>query len=160
MTRYLLMLSTLLLCGICPGISQPAAKDTLSFEDGIFGATYKQGDREITSEEFTRTLQTVPDSSVYQQYSSGTALRTVGNVMGFVGGFGLGYGLFSKPTNGTSVVVGVVAAVAAIVLDSSGKGKMRSAVHQYNEQPLAPGASWQQSMPAQRAVVVSVSFSL
>ena len=133
MTRSFLFFC-ILFSGISAGYSQQVAKDSLSIEDGFFGMTYMQGDHELSSREFKQLLKTNPDNTIYQRYSSGSTLSTFGDVFGFVGGFGLGYGLFSKPTNTTSIVIGGIAAVAGLVFDITGKNKMREAVGQYNQQ--------------------------
>ena len=123
-----------LLLGISTGYSQKSMEDSLSIEDGFWGMTYKQGDRELSLTEFRSLLKTNPDGSIYQRCASGMSLRIFADVFSFAGGFGLGYGLLSKPINTTSVVAGGIAVITALVLNSKGKSRMQEAVGQYNQQ--------------------------
>lgn len=123
-----------LLLGIATGYSQKSMEDSLSIEDGFWGMTYKQGDRELSLSEFKSLLKTNPDGLIYERCSSGMSLRILADVFSFAGGFGLGYGLVSKPANTTSIVAGGIAVIAALVLNSKGKSTMEEAVGQYNQQ--------------------------
>ena len=123
-----------LLVGISCGYSQKSMEDSLSIDDGIWGMTYKHGDRELSLSEFKSLLKTNPDGSIYQRCSSGMSLRIYADVFSFAGGFGLGYGFLSKPINTTSIVAGGIAVITALVLNSKGKSRMQEAVGQYNQQ--------------------------
>jgi len=121
-----------LLLGFTTACSQNAPVDTLSVKDGFFGPTYKEGSRELSSKEFKDLLRACRDTTVPQLYASGSTLSTLGDVSGFVGGFCIGFGAFSKPAKTGTIVVGVVIAAAAIVLDLTGEHKMQEALVRYN----------------------------
>jgi hypothetical protein len=124
----------LMVTAISVTYSQEMSRDSLSLEDGFFGMTYKQGDRELSSTDFRNLLKSSSDSSIYDRYSNGKTLGTLADVLGFMGGFGVGYALTSKPTDQFALIAGGVATVSSVVFGIMGKSKVKGAVEQYNRQ--------------------------
>jgi hypothetical protein len=112
--------------------AQKTKSDTLSLQEGFFGMSYKKGDQKITSEEFKDLLESAPDQSIYTLYSKGENQSTLADVLGFGGGFCVGYGIASQPTNATLAIVGGAIVVVGIILDGNAKAMMTEAVSHYN----------------------------
>ncbi len=142
MTRSAALICTLFLI-ITAAHSQTAGKDTLSIHDGFFGMSFQQGDRDVSSSEFKNLLKSSPDTTIYPLFSSGGTISTMGDVLGGIGGFGLGYGITSKPSRTALTVAGGVVAVVGIFLNVEGGRKMQKAVLQYNRmtQGMSPHGS-------------------
>ncbi|MCI0707600.1 MAG: hypothetical protein L0Y80_08975 [Ignavibacteriae bacterium] len=129
----------------------------MAFDEGFWGLSYKRGNQEITSAEFTQMLQSSPDPSIYALYSSGYTQSTIADVFSFAGGFSVGYGLASKPSNTALAVAGGVVIVAAIVLDVNAKSMMKEAVTKYNMTSRSSSGTLLDDV--ERKQLISFSFS-
>jgi hypothetical protein len=132
MARSMLGIFFILIILSCTAQSQSEKSDSLSTHEGFWGLEYLKGSHEISSKEFTQILKSHPDQSIYELYSSGNTQSTIAQVFAFSGGFSLGYGLTTKPTNTTIAVAGGIVAIGSFVLASGGKNKMNEALSKYN----------------------------
>ena len=132
MARSLCVLVSLIIILSFNAVAQTANIDTLSIHDGFWGLSYQKGSQKISAKDFEQLLKSNPDQSIYELYSSGSTQSTIAQVFAFGGGFCLGYGLTTKPTNTALAVTGGVIAIASFVLDNSGRNKINEAVSKYN----------------------------
>lgn len=106
---------------------------TLEYETGFWGPTYKYCGQEIDSDEFKNILFYLNDTEIRSLYRGSKTFNTLANITGFVGGFCLGYGVFSKESQTGLVIAGAGIVVLGAVLNIVGNNKMKEAVLKYNE---------------------------
>ncbi len=138
--------------------AQSLPTDTLEVKEGFFSEDYYRGGKEISKDEFLRSLKSSPDPSIYQLYSSGESTKSAANILGFGGGFCVGYGLSSKPTNTALTIVGAVTILGGIIIEGTAKSKMDQAIARYNSIESARRADL--SFLYRDRTVFNISFSI
>ncbi len=151
---FILFISTTTLA-----LSQNTSVDTLSVKDGFWGLSYFNGSKEISSKEFDQILQSTSDKTIYELYSKGETQSAIAQVFAFGGGFCIGYGLTTKPTNVALAVVGGVVSIGAFFLDSAGKDNMNDAITNYNASSLTTELSLPQT-PFREYTILSMAITL
>lgn len=131
---YLFVILTISLTFVQSSISQ----DTISYEllnNGWGKMTIKSPERNYTLNQFKSKLK--EQKLLRRKFDQGVSSKRLGTFLGTVGGFGLGYQLgnamFSRSTNWT--VTGVFAGITtlSIVLEVSGKNKIRKTLSQIEQ---------------------------
>jgi hypothetical protein len=105
----------------------------LEYETGFWAPTYKHYGQEIDSDEFKDILFSLNDTEISSLYRGSKTFNTLANITGFVGGFCLGYGVFSKESQTGLIIAGAGIVVLGAVLNIVGNNKMKEAVLKYNE---------------------------
>ncbi len=109
------------------------------------GRNFTMGGVPVTRTEIALALAN--DSEAYGQFESGRKLRTVGYVLGGVGGFGLGYSIVQRIRLGAStraantlVIVGSVAVcTGGMLMESAGAKRMLRGINTYNKNARGVG---------------------
>lgn len=117
----------------------------ISERPAFLGASYSQGNRELTKDELERILLSSKDRTIVNLTSAERSYSTMAFIPAFIGGFCVGFGAFSKPMNLTLIVSGVVSIVGAYIIQSSGDSDLHQAIERYNTDVLMPppvGSLW------------------
>ena len=157
-SRLIAVLILLLTLGYSSGFSQEVQRDTLWRDEGFFKTSYTQGAREIKPAEFDSVLRTASDSTIFPRFSDGRTLHTIGDVLGGLGGLGIGYGLGKKPNNSTAILVGVGVAGIGLIVDIIGNTKMKDAIAQFNRLQREADAPTSFDVPEPGGVIFNVSI--
>jgi hypothetical protein len=110
-----------------------SASDTISSRPGFLGTAYLRGDRSISKSELERILFASRDPHMKPLIMSERSYSTLAFIPAFLGGFCVGYGLFTKPANPTLVLSGLVSIVGAAIIQNEAAFKLTEAIDRYND---------------------------
>lgn len=112
------------------------AQAQMEFKSNFWGSGLYLNNQKITVNEAKEKVQ--DQQEILQLFNKAQSNRTIGQVMGFAGGFTFGFVLgqeFSKNMNpnwavgGAGLVVGIIGAV----VEGAGNKKLKEAANQYNQ---------------------------
>ncbi|MBS2101016.1 hypothetical protein [Carboxylicivirga linearis] len=131
--KKLLTLMVLLLAGITFTIGQNTA-DSIRIEKTFGGYQFYQGEKRLKVKDLVNTMQS--NAQAYQEIKSAQSSYTLASIVGFAGGFMVGWPLGSAlgggEPNWTMAGIGAGLIVVSIPISKSFNKKAKQAVDTYN----------------------------
>lgn len=124
---------TLLLTNLFPSIcrAQASSKVIRSKAKGE-SVEYFLGNRRISQERLEHILLSSNDRTVIALTNAERSYTIVQYIPGLIGGFCIGYGVYSKPTNTTLILSGIVSVVGYFWINGTMKSDLEEAIARYN----------------------------
>jgi hypothetical protein len=117
-------------------LPQTKTIEKLEMKNGFFGYSYKYGGEDISRKDFESFLNSSEDNTIFQDYMSARSISTIADITAVIGGGCIGFGLASKPTNTTIVIVGAVLGVTSFIIENSADNKLQKTIDRFNSTPI------------------------
>lgn len=117
-------------------IAQGPGSGKIIIIESFFGNKYQRNGSSLNNAELKRLLNTVPEAK--EKFKSGKTMQLMGNILGGIGGFFVGYPIGQKiggkeSPDWTMAGIGGALILPGIILGAKGKSNVRNAIYIYND---------------------------